>query len=164
MKWKLFSLVLVFLLAGGCYGFKGFSISDDLKTFFVTEFRNTAPNAPPTVQQTFSERLKEKISRESGLSPDPDHPDIVFSGAITSYTVTAVAPERGATTAANRLEISVSVTYENTHKSDDKWTQTFSHFEDFSSDVNLLDKQDDLIAQIFDQIIEDIFNKAFNNW
>lgn len=162
--WKSILLLIIAISTCGCYSFKGFSISEDLKTFFVLDFRNTTPNAPPTIQQTFGEQLKEKISRESRLTIDTENPDITFSGTITRFSVTAVAPERDATTAANRLDIAVSVTYENTRKEDDRWTQTFNHFLDFPSDRNLLDVQDDLVDQIFDQIIEDIFNKAFTNW
>jgi Lipopolysaccharide-assembly len=158
------SLLFVLIFISGCYTFKSTSISEDLKTFYVMDFRNTTTNAPPTIQQTFTERLKEKISRESRLTPDDENPDITFSGTITRFSVTAVAPERDATTAANRLDIAINVTYENARRPDERWTQSFSFFLDFPSDRNLLDVQDDLIDQIFDQILEDIFNKAFSNW
>jgi hypothetical protein len=160
---SIFALVFVSLF-NGCYSFKGFGISEDLRTYYVMDFRNTTPNAPPTIQQTFSEQLKEKISRESRLTFDDQNPDITFSGSITRFSVTAVAPERDATTAANRLDVAVSVTYENARNTEDRWTQTFSFFLDFPPDRNLLDVQDDLLDQIFDQIIEDIFNRAFTNW
>jgi hypothetical protein len=157
-------IIFIIICCSGCYSFKGFSISEDLKTFYVMDFRNTTTNAPPTIQQTFSELLKQKISRESRLTPDEENPDITFSGTITRFSVTAVAPEPNATTAANRLDIAVSITYENVRNPDDRWTQSFSHFLDFPPTQNLLDVQDELITQIFDQIIEDIFNKAFTNW
>lgn len=160
------SLIIALFSAclNGCYTFKGFSIDENLKTFYVDNFRNTATNAPPTIQQTFTEQLKEKVQRESRLSWDDENPDITFSGTITRFSVTAVAPERDATTAANRLDIAVSVTYENAQDDKDRWTQTFSFFLDFPSDRNLLDVQDELIDQIFGQIMEDIFNKAFTDW
>ncbi len=163
MQKAIFIFILT-IFASGCYTCQGFSISEDLKTFYVMDFRNTTTNAPPTIQQTFTEKLKEKISRESRLTPDEQNPDITFNGTITRFSVTAVAPERDATTAANRLDIAVSITYENAREEDDRWTQTFTHFLDFPSTANLLDVQDELIDEIFDQIIEDIFNKAFTNW
>jgi hypothetical protein len=164
MTEKILPILILFVVCNGCYSLKGFSISEDLKTFHVLDFRNTTPNAPATIQQTFSEQLKEKISRESRLTADNQNPDITFNGTITRFSVTAVAPEAGAITASNRLEIAVSITYENTREEKDRWTQSFSHFLDFPSDRNLLDVQDELIDQIFDQIIEDIFNKAFTDW
>jgi hypothetical protein len=164
MLWKTLTILFILGITNGCYTFRGFSISEDLKTFSVSNFRSAALNAPPTIQQTFSEQLKQKISRESRLTQDSDNPDLTFSGTISRYSITAVSPERGATTASNRLDIGISVTFENNRKTDDQWTQTFSHFLDFPSDQNVLDIQDEVIDEIFDQIIEDIFNKAFSNW
>ena len=37
-------------------------------------------------------------------------------------------------------------------------------FSDFGSSVNLIDVQDDLIDAIQEEMIEKIFNKAFNDW
>ena len=94
-------------------------------------------------------------------------PHVDFKGVITTYSVTSQAPEEGQTTAFNRLEIIVKVTYTNNIEEDPKksWEdKTFSFFEDYPSDVNLLDVQDDLIENISDQIIEDIFNAAFSGW
>lgn len=164
MTIRILTFILFCLILNGCYSLQGFNISDDLQTFTVDNFRNTALNAPPTIQQTFAEQLKEKVARESRLTIDQDNPDIRFSGTISRFSVTSVAPERGATTAANRLEIGINLTYENLKEPDDQWTQTFSHFLDFPSNENLLNVQDELIDQIFDQIIEDIFNRAFTNW
>lgn len=158
------ALCSVSILSPGCYSFKGFSIGQELSTFGVSDFRNTAVNAPPTIQQTFQERLKEKVIRESRLKFDDVNPDLTFSGTITRFSVTAVAPERDATTSANRLDIAVNVTYENARNEKNRWTQTFSHFADFATTDNLLDIQDQLITIIFDQVIEDIFNKAFADW
>ncbi|MEL6987465.1 MAG: LPS assembly lipoprotein LptE, partial [Bacteroidota bacterium] len=72
--------------------------------------------------------------------------------------------EPNETTAFNRLQINVQVDYQNNLDEKDKWSQNFSFFENFASDQNLLDVQDDLINLIYDQIVEDIFNKAFTNW
>ena len=47
---------------------------------------------------------------------------------------------------------------------EDDWSQTFSFFEDFDNDSNLEDVQDELIDNIFEQILQDIFTRAFTNW
>ena len=39
-----------------------------------------------------------------------------------------------------------------------------SFFSDFESSQNLADVQDELIEAIFEQITEDIFNRAFSDW
>lgn len=159
-----FLCLLVLLAATGCYTFKGYSISPEIETFFVEQFENKAFNAPPNINQTFSESFKLKINRESRLVLDSRNPDILFSGAITRYTVTSVSPEPGETTALQRLDVTVEVEYTNTRDLEDQWKQSFSFFADFLPDQNLLDVQDQLIETIFIQIQEDIFNKAFANW
>jgi hypothetical protein len=152
------------LLTAGCYSFKGFNIDPEIETFYVSDFQVNSSNAPPSINQTFTELLKEKISRESRLQFADIDPDIEFSGAIGTYSVTAVSPEPGETTAFNRLEISVSIQYTDNLDSESNWKNSFGHFEDYASSANLLDLQDELIDNIFTQIIEDIFNKAFTSW
>ena len=152
------------LIVTGCYTFKGFSIDPELDSFYVADFRSSASNAPPTVTQTFSEQLKQKVLRESRLEFNDEDPDIEFTGTISSFRVSSVSPEPGEFAALNRLEISISIQYTNHRDDENNWSQSFSHFEDFGSQQNLLDVQDELIDLIFEQIIEDIFNKAFTNW
>lgn len=162
------SIVFVVFMAAwllqGCYTFKGYSISDDLETFYVTNFKVNAPLAPPTINQTFQEALKLKVLRESQLKFAERDPDLVFDGTISGFDVRAVSPEPGERTAFNRLEIRISVEYTDNTNEENNWNSTFSFFQDFPSNQNLLDVQDELIEAIFDQLLEDIFNKAFTNW
>lgn len=147
-----------------CYSFRGVSIAPDVNTFYVEDFELTAPNAPVTLDQDFSEAIRDKIRRETRLSLSEVDPDLIFAGAITAYNVTALDPVIGERTALNRLTISIRVNYENTKNKEDKWQQSFSFFEDFQADQNLADVEIQLIETIFEQITEDIFNRAFSNW
>ena len=159
-------LTVLVVLSGltSCYTFKGFSVDPELTTFRVVQFRSVAPNAPPNIGQTFTESLKRKISRESRLLLNENNPDIQFDGTVSRYDVRAVSPEPGEFAALQRLEVTVNVEYTNFQDPDDAWSQPFSFFADFSPNQNLLDVQDDLINTIFDQIQEDLFNRAFTNW
>ncbi len=150
--------------SGGCYTLKDFSVDPSINTFRVVQFRSAAPNAPPNIGQTFTESLKRKISRESRLLLNENNPDIEFDGVVSQYRVRAVSPEPGEFAALQRLEITVNVDYRNLRDEEDTWSQPFSFFADFSPETNLLDVQDDLINTIFDQIQEDLFNRAFTDW
>ncbi len=157
-------LLIILPWISGCYSLKGYSIQQDVKTFYVGNFKLTALNAPATINQTFQEALKDKVSRESRLQYTNLNPDLEFNGTIQSFVVSAVAPKPDEQTSFNRLTIFVAVEYSNHLDAKDTWTKTFSHFADFPTDQNLLQVQDDLITIIFNQILEDIFNQAFNNW
>ena len=67
MKFRSFLFVLICSLSS-CYSFKGTTISPDVKTFYVANFRNNAPNAPAEIGQIFSDKLRDKVLRESRLS------------------------------------------------------------------------------------------------
>lgn len=157
--------VLVFgAFSSGCYSLKSASIPAGVNTFFVGEFELQARNANPTIPQVFGEALRNKILNESRLVQAEINPDISFSGAITSWRVSSVAPEAGQTSAFNRLEIGVNVVFENTIDEDASFTKRFSFFEDYDRSINLLDVQEGLITNINNQIVEDIFNAAFTSW
>jgi len=159
-----------FLLNSCTVSLKSTGIPPTINTFFVEEFENNARNVVPTLSYDFSQALIDKVRNESRLNYVETDPDAVFSGSISRYQVTSVAPEENngiATTAFNRLEMAVSVTYVNNKEEDSKkkeWTQQFSFFVDFESDQNLLDVQESLIEALNDQLVEDIFNKAFTDW
>lgn len=150
-------------LAGCFYSLKGYNIGG-AETYYVSDFKILAQNAPATINQIFVEALKDKISRESSLKFSEEEPHLEFNGTIQSFNVTAVSPLPNEQTAFNRLTITVNVEYINNLDPKDKWTRNFSHFEDFNASGDLLAIQDELINVIFKQILEDVFNQAFNNW
>ena len=160
------------LLLASCifYTPKTTGIPQNVNTFYVAEFDNNARNVVPTLSYDFTQTLLDKVLNESRLTFTETDPDIEFSGAITRYEVTSVAPEEldGRTvTAFNRLDIAVQIDYLNNKEEDLKkkdWSQNFSFYLDFENTESLLDVQDRLIEEINDQLVEDIFNKAFSDW
>lgn len=160
-------LVVMCVAITSCYTFKGTTISPDVKSFFIGNFRNNAPNAPAEIGQVFSDQLREKVLRESRLAYSETDMSIEFDGSVTGYSVTSVAPssqDGQIGSSLNRLQINVNVDYINYINEDESFTQSFSFFQDFESTESLSDVQEQLIDDIFEQITEDIFNKAFSNW
>ncbi|MBL7790956.1 MAG: hypothetical protein JNK77_01435 [Saprospiraceae bacterium] len=159
----IFALFTV-LLGTSCYSLRGIDIDPNVNTYFVDQFRNNASNAPPSLPQTFTEALKEKIRTESRLVYADTDPDISFKGSIVDFRVTSEAPQPGETTSLNRLTITTAIEY--IHAKDEKkgWKSNFSFFYDFPSSTDLGSIQDDAIDVISKQMMEDIFNKAFTNW
>lgn len=151
----------------GCYSFKGISIDPRVSTFFVTNFDNSAPNAPPTLALDFTERLKDKIRAETRLLLRTDDAHVEFQGQMTDYRVEPIAPRPGQETVAlNRLVIKVKVRAVNNMEDDIRWPaeREFQHFAEFSNDADLTQIQNTLIRQIGEQLLEDVFNYFFNNW
>ena len=147
-----------------CYSFKGISIPDNVNTYKVEVFQNRAGNAPATIGQTFTDALNERVQSQTRLNFKNNEADVIFKGNVQSYRVQSIAPTGDNKSALNRLKITVEVEYINTLKEDDKWKQNFTHQRDFDSSINLFSVQDQYIDEIFELIVEDVFNKAFTNW
>jgi hypothetical protein len=158
---------LLILITSACsirMTMSGASISDDLKTVSVQYFPNRAPLINPTLSQTFTEKLKDRITNESRLILRTGTGDVDFSGEITNYDVRPMAIQADAVSAETRLTMTVKVKYRNLKNSKDTWEQTFSAYEDFSSEKNINEIENELVTIIVDKLTENIFNQAFSNW
>lgn len=164
-------ILFLALSAASCYTFSGISVDYTVtKTYYVDNFRNNALNSPPILPQTFAEELREKIRTESRLVQSDINPDIEFKGTIVDFRITAEAPQGGSTqqsresTAVNRLTIVTAIEYINYRDEEKNWKSNFSFFYDYPSNQDLSAIQDEAIEVIADQMMEDIFNKAFTDW
>ncbi len=139
-----------------------------VSSFTIEQFDTKASNAPPTSGQQFSERLKNKILNNTRLSYRDEDGDLQFEGSVTNYRVTALAPQANQTVSLQRLTVQITVDYNNTTAKkgaeDAQWNKSFSRFADFGADQDLVSVEEQLLEEIYDQVIEDVFNKTFSGW
>jgi len=167
-------ILLIFTLtltSCGVYSFTGASISPDVKTISIQYFYNDAGNGPPSLQQTFTEKIRDYYQQNTNLEFVESNGDLQIEGLITNYSVgpiqvTASGNENIADGAsAQRLTIAVSATYVNIKdETFDFQNKKFSFYADDQSNANLSAIEDALIDEITDQIIVDIFNATVANW
>ncbi len=151
----------------GCsisFTLKGAQVPENIKTFSVEYFENRAPQINPTLSQDFTEALKDRITSESRLILNESNGDVMFSGQITGYSVKPMAIQEDAVSAETRLTVTIKVRYQNFQDPKTNWESSFSAYQDYSSDEDLSDVEDDLVALIIEDITEDVFNKAFSDW
>jgi len=136
-----------------------------MKTITVDFFENVAPLIVPTLSQSFTEELKNRIRTQSKLNIIRDNADGSFEGRITDYSFTNVAVAANERANLVRLTITVNVKYTNALEPDQGFEQSFSQFEQFSLDNGSVQQQEPKIIPIVTKkLTEDIFNKAFANW
>lgn len=162
----LWLLLWAALLLAACkfpYSFTGASIEG--KTINIYTFENRAPNVVPTLAPTISDKVRNRILSQTGLTPkNTDDVDYIMKSAITDYSV-SVSGLQGATQASqNRLTISLEVEFINKLDEKQNFKQTFTRFADFQATQQLQTVETTLIDDICTQLSEDIFNKAFVNW
>ncbi|REJ85031.1 MAG: hypothetical protein DWQ44_05640 [Bacteroidetes bacterium] len=142
----------------------GASISPEVKTISVKFFQKTSALGPSSLGQTFTESLKDKFISQTNLTFVDRDADLTFEGSIPSYSVTPLAIQANETAARNRLSISVQVKFTNIKDEKQSFETSFTRYSDFESSVNIATIEDQLIKEINEQLIDDIFNKAVINW
>ncbi|NJK95675.1 MAG: LptE family protein [Bacteroidales bacterium] len=162
--------LLFLLLITGCklqrisYDLNGASIPAGTATAEVPYFQNRASVVQPMLSRNLTEELKDKIQSQTNLKLVNESGDAVFEGEITGYTVSPAAITGENIAAKNRLTISVRVKYSNSKDAQYDYDTTFSRFADFDSNQSIDAVESQLMEEISELLIEDIFNKAFVNW
>jgi len=163
----LYILVLPVLLSAGCkatVSFNGASIPDDVNTVSVEYFESQAPLTNPSFPQIITEGLRDKFIRQTRLKLVTEDGDVQFKGAIITYGTSPVAISGSETASLTRLTITVSVIFENKYDDTQNFTQSFSRFADFDATQSLSAVEGTLMTEISEQLVQDIFNRAFLNW
>ena len=146
------------------YSFTGANLSSAIKTYTVYYFPNRARLVNPTLSQTFTEDLREKLQRQTSLNELSENGDIEFEGQITGYDINPMSVQKEDMAALNRLTISVNVKYTNHKEPDKDFERSFTAYEDFDSSQSLSDVEDDLSLEIIKKLNEDIFNATIASW
>lgn len=155
------------LLPVGCrmsVSLTGGTIDSRAKTVAINTFPNNASLVNPSLSQSFTTALKDKIQGQTPLTIVSRQGDYEIDGEIIAYTVSPVAIQGNETAAMNRLTITVRVRFTNKFDENQNFEQTFSRYADYASSRNLSSVESTLVTEINDALTDDIFNKAFVNW
>ena len=170
-KFALFAIATVAMLSfSGCgykvtYNLSGGSIPPEAKTFSVAYFPNNAPMVAPTLSNVLTEALRDKFSRQTRLEQVEEGGDFAFEGEITNYNSTTSSISSGDYALQNRLTITVKVNFQNAVDQTLSFNnKTFSSYADYDASQLLVDVQDQLIEEIVDDLVTDIYMAAAGNW
>ena len=161
------TLVAIMFLFQSCYTLKSNVIPPELKTISVPFFENEASLVVSNLSQTFTEALKERIRTTTRLSIVAGQGNASMSGAIKDYryapiSIQATGNNQAPIAGASVLSISVRVKFD--YEADKKlsFDQTFTKTQNYTGDLTTQEQA--LIQIIVRQLIDEIFNAAFNNW
>jgi hypothetical protein len=146
------------------YSFSGASISPDVKTLSIQYFQNRASLVQPELSQYLTDALIDKCKAQTNLSLINGMGDVNFEGEISDYNTKPLTVAADAQAAMNRFTIAVRVKFTNAVDPDLSFEQTFSRYEDYSSNLDLSQVEKELSDKIVELLVEDIFNRAFVNW
>jgi hypothetical protein len=166
----LLSFVLTTSFSGcGIYSFTGGR--SEAQNISIQDIYNNADLGPANMGQDFTNQLKTYFVQNTNLSIVPVDGELQMEGEISSFTLSQIAPvHTGDPNEINpasmtRLTITVNITYVNTLDETMSFRdKSFSFYKDFSNDQNLSDVEDAYVRQIFERLVNDIFNASVANW
>jgi hypothetical protein len=156
------------------YSFTGANISPEIKTISIQKFNDEIGNGPPNLSQLFTEKIRDYYQQNTSLSIVQNEGELQLEGSIVGYNLTPMAPRASGSqnyedtdiAALQRLTITVKVTYINIiDDSFDFDNKNFSFYADYDpekQDFNSIESQ--LVEEIYDAIVLDIFNATVANW
>lgn len=156
--------IVPILTACGIYSFTGTSIAPDVKTISVHTIENKAPKVYPSLSNTFTVELQDKYRKLTNLEMLDEGGDLEVSGIVMSYDVTPTAVTSEEVAAQNRLTITAKITYANNLYPDEDFEKSFAAFQDYSSELSLEQVEAQLVDDIVEILVEDIFNATVAQW
>ncbi len=162
---KYFKLLLggfIIVLLQSCYTFSGSSLNPEIKTCMISNFPNYASLQNPNLSQDFTIALQDRFTQRTKLELQDLPSDINIEGEITDYRITSENTSSDNIKAQNRLTISVKVRYENQLETDKSFDKTFSDFDNF--DANEVQPSDQVVEDVYNRIIDQIFNAIVADW
>ena len=146
------------------YSLSGASIPPDAKTFSVAYFPNNAPMVAPILSATLTDELTQRFASRTSLVQIEDGGDFAFEGEIVGYSSTTSSVSSGDYALQNRLTISVKVKFTNAIDDKMSFNRNFSAYADYDSTKLVTEGESELIPQIVEQLVTDIFQAAASNW
>jgi len=171
---RTFATACFILIAASCGVSVNYSMSGtttSAKTMSITEFYNNTELGQANMGQTFTNMLKTYVIQNSSITVVQDEGELQMEGEITDFRLTPIAPtSTGDPNAINqassqRLTITVKASFVNTIDETMSFqSKSFSFYKDFPNDQNFTDVEEQYTRQIFERIVNDIFNASVANW
>jgi hypothetical protein len=147
------------------YNSKGGSIPLEAKTFSVQYVENQARTVEPGLSQQVTDAFKEYIQKNTNLIMVSGTGDIDIEAVISEYDPNKpVSVVAGDLAAKNRFTLALKVKFTCDVNPDLDFESSFSRYRDFSSESNFESVKTELTDEMLEELMEDVYKKAFVNW
>ena len=159
-------LPAVIIACSVSYKFNGSSINyDKVKTISFENFPNrSAAFVWGPMESMFNTALQDIYMQQTRLKQIKQGGDLELSGEITNYDAynKGVGSDGYSTMAELRMTVNVRFVNNTNHAED--FEQQFSASREYNASQQLASVQEDLVNQMIDEIVEQIFNATVANW
>lgn len=134
------------------------------KTFSVEPFSNRAAYQWAPMAPMFNTTLTDRYNDQTKLVQVKRDGDLALSGEITSYDQTNKSISADGYSSMVQLRMTVKVKFTNRNKHSDDFERTFSSSREYDSSQQLSSVQEELVQQMIDDIVDQVFNQTVGKW
>lgn len=169
-KFRVVSVLMMSLcIMAACtvsYKFNGSSINyDKVKTISFENFPNrSAAFVWGPMESMFNTALQDKYVQQTRLKQIRQNGDLQLAGEITNYDAYNKGVGSDGYSTMAELKMTVNVRFVNNTNHAEDFEQQFSASREYNSTQQLSAVQEELVDQMIDEIVEQIFNATVANW
>ena len=147
------------------YKFNGASIDyTKTKTIQSSQFPIRSAYVWAPMQAIFNNQLTDIYARQTKLQQVNRNGDLQLSGEIVEYSQFNKAVSADGYSAQVQLKMTVNVRFVNNANHDEDFEQKFSATTQYDSSQQLTAVQEELVTQMVEDIVDQIFNATVANW
>jgi len=162
------SCMTMLLVLSGCtvsYKLNRASIDyNTTKTITLESFSNRASYQWAPMAPMFNQTLSDRYNQQTKLKQVKRDGDLVIAGEITSYDQTNKSIAADGYSSLVQLRMTVNVRFTNNKKHEQDFDKTFSANREYDSSQQLAAVQEELVQQMIDDIVDQIFNATVAIW
>ncbi len=162
-------LVAVIVALASCafsgYKFNGASIDYNVtKTIQIADFPNRASYVWGPMASMFNNSLKDEFASHTKLSQVRRNGDLVIDGEITQYSQRNKSVSAEGYSAQTELSMTVNVRFTNTQNQSENFERQFTATSSYETTQSLTSVQEELVTEMIDDLVDQIFNATVANW
>lgn len=161
------AVLITLCIAPACsisYKFNGGTIDyTQVKTLVISDVVNRAQIVYPTFAASFGEALKDMYTSRTRLEQVRRDGDLELECSITGYDLSTAAVGQDNFADRTKFTVTIQVKYINRVNEKESFDRSFSAFRDFGNQP-FASVQDQLLAEITEDIVKQIFNATVENW
>ena len=164
----LLALAAVIVVLTACsvsYGFNGASIDySKTKTIQIAEFPIRSSYVWGPMGPLFNNALKDEFANHTRLQQVKRNGDLKLEGEITQYTQRNKSVSSEGYSAQTELSITVNVRYTNNVNHTEDFEKQFTATTSYETTQSLNSVQEELVTEMVDDLVDQIFNATVANW
>ena len=162
-------MISLVLLLSGCtfqgYKFNGASINyDEIKTIQFADFPIRSAYVWMPMHAMFNNALQDEYANHTKLKQVNRGGDLQLAGEIVEYSQINKGISANGYAAQTQLRMSVNVRLTNNKKHSDDFERRLTATPDYESPQQLTTVQEELVTQMIDDLVDQIYNATVANW